>query len=53
MEKDGDKGRALHPPGRNDVVLISFMKAFYIKRVTIMKPQSTLNSEREDSLGRE
>lgn len=35
------------------MVLISFTAALHIKRVTIMKPQSSLHSERENSLGQE
>lgn len=43
----------MHPQECNDVVLISFMEALCIKRVMIMKPQSTLNSKQGNSLGRE
>lgn len=43
--KDGDKRRAPRPPRRNDVVLMSFMKALRIKRVTIMKPRSTASGK--------
>lgn len=38
---------------RTDVVLISFTAALRIKRVTIMKPLSSLHSEWENSLGQE
>lgn len=35
------------------MVLISFMEALCIKRVMIMKPQSTPNRKQEGSLGHE
>ena len=52
-QKGTELGKLWHPPGCNDVVLISFMETLCIKRVMIMKPPSTSNSKPEDSLGHE
>lgn len=52
-KRQSEQERPWHPLECNDVLLISFMEALSIKRVMIMKPQSTLNSKQENSLGQE